>query len=657
MTVYKRIAISLFFISLFSAPPVKSASLSDSDLYQRALQAKERGDVDQAITLLRTALARTPGHGEARFQLGLIFFELKRWKEAEEEFRKYIQQHPESFQAHNNLAAIYAQMGMVDGLARELKAVVKLRPDFSQGHANLADYYLTLAMRSTYRAYRASAPAERPPLKQKLDRILSVNPCGSEYDFVLGSVARLQGDKLAAREHFSKAAQSDSDYTPSKLLEEAKRLIQEGELDDAMDDLLAISSLDSSIPEVGLIAGDLLVKQKKYDAALEQLQKVPPALQKDMNYTLSMAAALKGIGQQEKAVSFLESALSQQNRPDLRRQLAEAYKANGDYTKAVAEYEKLMKTEADSSWVQREILDLTKQKLQAAAETTNGSRGAQGISAPVPARIPDSLIVLPTNGRCIIVEKETQTLLLFRKTASGFELEKTFSCSTGVKEGEKSSEGDHKTPEGIYLFKKVLPGSQLPGIYGQMAITLDYPNPFDRLEGKSGDGIWLHATNEPIRAYLPNKTRGCVVVSNNDIVELSKRITLNQTPLVIVAKLHYQTPTELDSDEASLKTLLSQWRQNWENKAVNPYIGMYSARFRNGDQNLKAYRIYKEGVFSRAGKIQIRVDLESVVRHDKYAVLTFRQEYRSNRLTSTGTKRLFVVRENDAWKIIAEVMR
>jgi hypothetical protein len=54
-----------------------------------------------------------------------------------------------------------------------------------------------------------------------------------------------------------------------------------------------------------------------------------------------------------------------------------------------------------------------------------------------------------------------------------------------------------------------------------MAITLDYPNAYDRLEGKSGDGIWLHATNEPIRPYLPNKTRGCVVISNDDIQELS----------------------------------------------------------------------------------------------------------------------------------------
>ena len=656
MTVRNRIALILSAALFFSLSSVKPLPSEDTDLYQRAMQAKERGDLNQAITLLRTALAKTPTYSEARFQLGLIFFEQKRWKEAEDEFRKYIQQHPESFQAHNNLAAIYAQMGMLDSLARELKTVVKLQPDFAQGHLNLADYYLTLSMRSSYRAYRASPPAERSALKVKLDRILSINPDGAEYDFILGSVARLQGENTTAREHFLKASHSDPDYAPPKLLEEARRLIRDGELDDAIDDLMAITVLDAGNSEVFLIAGEVLLKQKKYDVALEQLQKVPPAQQKDLNYTLSMAAALQGAGQPDKAVSFLETALSQQNRPDLRRQLAEAYKANGDYTKAVAEYEKLMKTESDPSWVQREILDLTKQKLQAAETTSRGRDATSGTSSSTAARFPDALVVLPANGRCIIVEKDTQTLLLFRKTATGFELEKSFSCSTGLKEGEKSSEGDHKTPEGIYLFKKVLPGSQLPGIYGKMAITLDYPNPYDRLEGKSGDGIWLHATNEPIRPYLPNKTRGCVVVSNNDIMELSKLIKLNQTPLVIVSKLHYQTPSEQDADETSLRNFLSQWRQSWENKALSPYIGMYSARFRNGDQNLKAYRVYKEGVFSRAGKIQLRIDLESVVRYEKYAILTFRQDYRSNRLTSAGTKRLFVVRENNAWKIIAEVM-
>jgi len=657
MTSARPIALSFLFLSLCISPLTPAAAdITDADLYQRALQAKERGELSQAVTLLRTALAKQPKWDEARFLLGATLFDLKRWRESEEEFKKYVQQHPDSFEAHNNLAAIYAQLGMLDSLARELKTVVKLRPDYSQGYTNLADFYLTLAMRSLWRAFRAATPADQQSLKQKLEKTLTVVTGSAEADFVRGHLARLQGDSDAARERFLKASQTDPDYAPARLLEEAKRLAQAGEYDDAMDDLLAISIMDGGNGEASLLAGDILGRQKKYRAALEQLQKVPPSMQRDANFTVAMATALRGVGEPQKSVNYLESALAQQNRPDLRRQLAEAYKANGDYTKAVGEYEKLLSTEADPAWVRKEILELTKEKLLA-AETSTGTRKAPGEAPSRPVRLPDALVVLPVNGRCVIVEKESQTLLLFRKTAAGFELEKSYACSTGAKEGEKSSEGDHKTPEGIYLFKSVLPGNKLSAIYGKMAITLDYPNPFDQLEGKGGDGIWLHATNEPIRPYLPNKTRGCVVVSNQDIEELSKLITLNQTPLVIVPKLRYQTPEELESSASTLKDFLGQWRQSWENKATNSYIGMYSPRFRNGAQNLKAYKAYKEGVFSRAGRIQIRVDLESVVRGEKYAVLTFRQEYRSNRLTSSGTKRLFTVRENGGWKIIAEIMR
>ncbi len=657
MTVAGRITISILLLALCLSPFVQATNvISETDLYQRAIQAKERGDFSQAITLLRTALSRKPTFGEARFQLGMIFFELKRWRESEEEFRKYVQQHPDSFQAHNNLAAIYAQLGMLDSLARELKTVVKLRPDYSQGFTNLGDFYLTLAMRSLWHAFRVSSTSEQPPLRQKLERVLVIAAAGPEVEFIRGHLARIQGDRAAARDYFKKAAQADQDYAPTHLMEEARRLAQEGELEDALDDLAAILVLEGNNGEASLLAGEILVKEKKYQLALEQLQKVPPAMQKDSSYSLTMAAALRGVGEPQKSVSLLESAMSQQGNNELRRQLAEAYKANGDYTKAVAEYEKLLSTEPDPSWVRKEILDLTKEKLRATS-VTNGSRKATGRSADGPVRLPDALAILPANGRCVIVEKESQTLLLFRKTAAGFELEKSYACSTGAKEGEKSSEGDHKTPEGIYLFKNVLPGNKLSAIYGKLAITLDYPNPYDRIEGKGGDGIWLHATNEPIRPYLPNKTRGCVVVSNNDIEELSKLITLNQTPLVIVSKIHYQTPEELESNAASLRDFIEKWRQNWESKSIGSYIGMYSSRFRNGDQNLKAYKSYKEGVFSRAGRIQVRLDLESAVRHEKYAMLTVRQEYRSNRLSSMGTKRLFAVREGGNWRIIAETMR
>jgi murein L,D-transpeptidase YafK/thioredoxin-like negative regulator of GroEL len=656
MTLIKRFVLRLFLLTIVIAPAYSpGGAISETDYYRQAIQARDRGDLTQAAALLRRTLQKTPAHAEARFQLGVILVTLKRWREAEDEFKRFVQVHPDSVEAHNYLVTIYAQLGMSDSFARELKTVVRLKPDSTQVHTNLADYYLSQAMRSLWRAYKNAPAGQRPTLGHRIDQIAAANQDIAEGYFIRGSMMRLKGDPQA-RQFFEEAGKLASDFQPARLLEEARRLFQDGEPDEALDNLLALSTLGELTPEAELLTAEILIGQKQYQEALQHLEKTPTQDTSNFKYCMSMATALIGSGESTKAVPYLERALALQEGPELRRQLAEAYKANGDYTRALAEYEKLLKSESDPTQVRREIMEVTRQKLRV-AETTNGAHAASGSVATGPVRVPDSLMMLPAGSRFAVVEKETQTLLVFQSTSTGFELEKTFACSTGAREGEKSEKGDEKTPEGIYLFRKILPGSQLPGIYGKMAITLDYPNAYDRLEGKSGDGIWVHASNETIRPYLPNKTRGCVVISNDDIEELAKLITLNQTPLVIVSKIHFQTPAERDEDVATLKSFLSEWRQSWENKLLDPYVALYSKRFRNGDQDLKAFRKYKESVFSRAGRIHLGIELQSIVRHDKYLVLTFRQDYSSQRLTSKGMKRLFAVHEDGAWKIIAEVMR
>ncbi len=657
MTASKILTLPAAFLVFFLSPlRMPGSAIAEKDYFQQAVQAKERGDLAQAVSLLKQDLLRAPSHADARLELARTLFELKRWKESEDEFKRFLQLRPDSYEAHNRLATIYARLGMSDSLARELKTVTRLKPEMAEAHTNLANYYLSLALRSFWRAYRAATPQERTELSERLDKLLSTNPEEGESYFIRGGLFRLKGDAQQAREMYRMAAQHSPQFQPSALLDDARRLVQDGETDEALDNLFALSTLGEESLESELLVAEVMNKQKQYESALNHLEAYRSTGLTDFRYNLAMAAALNGSGQAAKAVPYLEKAVGQQDRPELRRQLAEAYKARGDFTHAVAEYEKLLKTEPDPTKVRQEIMELTRQKLQA-AETSNGSHGQPGGAKAGTIRVPDSLLLMPINSRFALVEKETQTLLVFRSATSGFQLEKTFACSTGAKEGEKAEKGDEKTPEGVYLFRKILPGSQLPGIYGKLAITLDYPNAFDRLEGKSGDGIWVHATNETIRPYLPNKTRGCVVMSNDDIQEFAKLVRLNDTPLVIVPKIRYESQSERDADIASLKNFLSDWRQNWENKLIDPYISMYSSRFRNGNQDLKAFRKYKDSIFSRAGKIHLRTDLESIVRHDKYVVLTFNQEYRSQRLTSRGTKRLFLVREKGAWKIIAEVMK
>jgi murein L,D-transpeptidase YafK len=399
-------------------------------------------------------------------------------------------------------------------------------------------------------------------------------------------------------------------------------------------------------PQSRLLNAAVLLSPNDRRQAVAYLEALSPNREYRVLYAARLAEAYSALGKPKLAIPYLEIISASEASLEMKRRLAEAYEATGDFVKAVAEYGKLLDADTDSDQVRRQIVSLTNKKLRMAQDAAMISTGI--------TRIPDPLVFFPPGSRCIIVEKETQTLFLYHRTPAGFELEKTYACSTGSHAGEKLQQGDEKTPEGVYLLRRIVPWNQLPEAYGRMAITMDYPNPVDRMEGRTGDGIWLHATNERIRAFLPNRTRGCVVLSNNDIQELSELATLNETPFVIVSRIRFQTDAERELESRRLKEFLFEWRGCWEDKQLDRYISLYSSRFRNGDQNLAAWRAYKDMVFSASGKIRLNLELQSIVQGEKYAVLRFRQDYQSDRMTSTTFKRLFVAREDGAWKIVAE---
>jgi murein L,D-transpeptidase YafK len=402
--------------------------------------------------------------------------------------------------------------------------------------------------------------------------------------------------------------------------------------------------------ESDLVAARTMLKQKNFSGTLMYLDGRPGMEPDSVKYAENKAGDYIAAGKPGLAIPYLEWAASLGGDSPLRRKLAEAYKGNGEFFKAILEYEKLLSTEADSDWIRQQIIDLTQQKLLAAESRSDGQSASRtGLSNQ-----PEPLLLMAPDSRCAIVEKESQTLFLYHGTSNGYELEKTFACSTGARPGEKIARGDERTPEGIYFLRMILPWTQLPEAYGRKAITLDYPNAVDRLEGKGGDGIWLHASNEPLRAYLPNKTRGCIVVSNEDIEDLSNLLILNQTPMVIVPRIRYRTASDLHAELDSIESFLSDWRSSWESRSIDRYISFYSTRFRNGVQDLNSWKAVKEDIFIRTGRIRLNVNLHSIVQNDRYAIATFHQDYESDRHTFRGTKRLFIVREHNQWKIISE---
>jgi len=155
----------------------------------------------------------------------------------------------------------------------------------------------------------------------------------------------------------------------------------------------------------------------------------------------------------------------------------------------------------------------------------------------------------------VTVDKEAKSLQLYDTKSAEFKPLLTHEVITGLA-GSKQKEGDLKTPIGVYeLLKRFVPGDTF---YGQIAYALSYPNIFDKQQGKTGYGIWIHGhplDNTP-RRYTEN-TEGCVVMTN-DLLEIFDTKVKEQKSIAIISE--NGIPDIHRDDMSELLAQIFQWR-------------------------------------------------------------------------------------------------
>lgn len=139
-----------------------------------------------------------------------------------------------------------------------------------------------------------------------------------------------------------------------------------------------------------------------------------------------------------------------------------------------------------------------------------------------------------SNPRLLIVDKSRQRIMVFRYLGE-MVLDYEYPCSTGENAGDKVKSGDERTPEGIYFTTHRYKDNKVT-IFGDRALHLNYPNAFDRREGRQGNGIYIHGTN---RALRPRSSNGCVVMRNADLAAISTLVKENETPVIVVNLLSW----------------------------------------------------------------------------------------------------------------------
>ena len=182
-------------------------------------------------------------------------------------------------------------------------------------------------------------------------------------------------------------------------------------------------------------------------------------------------------------------------------------------------------------------------KTEALQRTRHAGTHALNGTYPEPLRF-----LSPNVQQVVVVDAQKSRLYLLAQRNDGRgigRLQVVFDAyvSIGNKGMGKWREGDTKTPTGVYFVQKHMTDFMLPDLYGSGALTLDYPNPLDKQQQRTGSGIWLHGSPSEQYARPPMATDGCVVLANDDMLELVKHGVRAGTPVLIVEQLKWlKTP-------------------------------------------------------------------------------------------------------------------
>jgi len=222
---------------------------------------------------------------------------------------------------------------------------------------------------------------------------------------------------------------------------------------------------------------------------------------------------------------------------------------------------------------------------------------------------------------------------------------------------EKVSEGDKKTPIGVYHVTSSMPRQKLADLYGSGAFPINYPNEWDKRQGRNGSGIWLHGTPSDTFSRPPRASEGCVVLTNQDLDTVAKSLQVGLTPVIISNSVEWLSFDDWAKERSELNKSIDAWRSDWESRDTERYLKHYSKRFKTSDQSLEQFAAQKRQVNAGKEWIKVKTDNLSVFRNpgkEEVVVVTFDQDYRSNNLNNVMKKRQYWLREDGRWKIIYE---
>jgi tetratricopeptide (TPR) repeat protein len=120
----------------------RSRRIAAETWFQRGLDMEQTGaPIEQVIEAYQKALELDPQSAGALVNLGTIYFNARKWKDAERYYREALEADPEYALAHFDIANLYDERGDRGKALEHYQAALRISPNYADAHYNLALLY------------------------------------------------------------------------------------------------------------------------------------------------------------------------------------------------------------------------------------------------------------------------------------------------------------------------------------------------------------------------------------------------------------------------------------------------------------------------------------------------------------------------------------
>jgi len=212
----------------------------------------------------------------------------------------------------------------------------------------------------------------------------------------------------------------------------------------------------------------------------------------------------------------------------------------------------------------------------------------------------------------IIVDLNKLRLYVFEHINGVPRLIKGFYATIGKNGFGKYKEGDQRTLVRVYFVSSFIGHSDLPDLYGEGAFPINYPNVWDRKNGYTGYGIWLHVAPSNTCSQPPRDSDGCVIVSNQGLLALTPYIKMRKTPVILTKNIDWVDKDVWIKQQAKYWTFVEQWRRDWKSLNTDLYLSHYSAEYSGLEKDYENWVEYKHRVNSTKKFVKVGLSDTSI---------------------------------------------